>query len=532
MTSRLAFEMPTEGVTLQQGKLAWDGSIDYAGAEAGGLQVAGKLELEQTRLDPRDADLRLVSFEKLAMESVRVQGVESITIENLAIADAVFAQSRTDAEAIENKEPPPLHIASLDIDRIEVTEGKRVSIDNILSDHATYIARRNKDGVWRMATIIGSLPFTRDEEKPAETGQDVPAEKPTSIRVGVLKNTNATLILEDYSVTPEFRVTLNLLQASKDIDSAKPDQDTHVYLEGSIAKHNKVEIKGTMRPFATPPALNLEGNIEGLELPPLSPYAIDSIGHRLDSGEMDAVSTLKVVDGKLEGQNQLTMRSLQIAPVKGEQLDKMQGQLAVPLNKALDMLRDDHDVIRLKLPITGDLENPDFDISDAINQAIAKATKEGAITSLTLLLQPYGSLITVARYAADVASAIKLDPVVFSPASAEIDAARYDYLDKVAGIIAQRPNINVRLCGVATAADRTALQERALAAGAEREKKKSEQQVPPISDEQLVEIADQRDAAIEEYLISKHGIKPGRLVACQPAIDAKPEAEPRVDLLI
>ena len=43
---------------------------------------------------------------------------------------------------------------------------------------------------------------------------------------------------------------------------------------------------------------------------------------------------------------------------------------------------------------------------DAINQAVAKATREGAIASLSLLLQPYGSLITVARYAADKASAV------------------------------------------------------------------------------------------------------------------------------
>ncbi|UCC56806.1 MAG: DUF748 domain-containing protein, partial [Gammaproteobacteria bacterium] len=528
----LAVEMPAEGVTLQQGKLAWDGSIDYADAETGGLQVAGKLELEQTRLDPRDADLRLVSFDKLGIESVRVQGVELITIENLAVADVVFAQTLTGIDAAEDKEPPPLQIASLDFDRIEVTDGKRVSIDTILSDHATYVARRNKGGEWRMATIMGSLPFPHDEDRPVETGQEVAEEAPGSIRVGVLKNTNATLTLEDYSVTPEFRVTFDMLEVTKDIDSAKPDQDTHVYLKGSIAKHNKVEIKGTVRPFATPLALNLEGNIEGLELPPLSPYAIDSIGHRLDSGELDAVSTLKLVNGKLDGQNQLTMRSLQISPVKGEQLDKMQGQLAVPLNKALDMLRDDHDVIRLQLPITGDLENPDFDASDAINQAVATATKEGALTSLTLLLQPYGSLITVARYAADMASAIKLDPVVFSPGSAEIDAARHDYLDKVAGIIAQRPNINVKLCGVATTADRMALQEQAMAAIAEKKNKESEQQAPAIDDEQLVEIADQRDAAIKDYLINKHGIKPGRLVACQPAIDAEKDAEPRVDLLI
>ena len=236
--------------------------------------------------------------------------------------------------------------------------------------------------------------------------------------------------------------------------------------------------------------------------------------------------------GELDGMNKLTLRSLVLSPVESKQLDKMNSQLAVPLNKALDMLRDNHDVIRLKLPITGDLDNPEFDASDAINQAVAKAAKEGAITSLTLLLQPYGSLITVARYAAEKAAEIKLDPVVFTPATADVDAARHEYLDKVAGIIKQRPNVNVRLCGVATTADRTALQEQALAAGGDKKKKQPEQQAPAIDDAQLIDLADQRDAAIKDYFIEKHGVKPGRLVACNPAIDAAEGAEPRVDLLI
>jgi hypothetical protein len=529
----LVFDMPGEGVNLQQGKLVWDGSVDYADTESGGLQVAGKLELEQTRLDPRDKDLRLVHFGKLAIESIRVQGVDRITIENLAIADVVFAQALTGADAPEGKdrEPPPLKIASLGFDKIEVTDGKRVSIDTILSDHATYVARRNKGGEWRMATILGSLPFADDDEETLEAvGQQAPDDEATSIRVGVIKNTNATLTLEDNSVSPAFQTRFNMLAVTRDIDSAKPDQDTHVYLQGNIAKHNKVEIKGTVRPFAETLSMNLEAHIEGLEMPPYSPYAIDAIGHRLDSGQLDADSTLVLDKGKLDGMNNLTLRSLVLSPVESKSLDKMEIHLAVPLNKALDMLRDEHDVIRLKLPITGDLDNPNFDASDAINQAVARATREGVITSLTLLLQPYGSLVTVARYAAEKAAEIKLDPVVFTPASADIDAAHHDYLDKVAGIIKQRPNVNVRLCGVATAADRVALQEQALVA--DKDKKKSQQQAPANDDRQLIDLADRRDATIKDYFIDKHGVKPGRLVACKPVIDAAEGAEPRVDLLI
>ncbi|MFV1974021.1 MAG: DUF748 domain-containing protein, partial [Thiohalobacterales bacterium] len=504
----LKLAIPEERIDLQQGVALWDGTAAYVAADTADLEVDGKLHFEKTRVGAIGSNLQLASIEVLDAENISVQGMDAIKIGSVSIDTAVFAETlgETDEPGGQAGEPPPLRIASLDFGNIVVTDGKRVSIDTIHSDQAAYIAQRSKGGKWRMATIIGSLPFADKEETPVAAGQQAPDDEAASFRIGVLKNTNATLTLEDYSVSPAFKTRFNMLEVTKDIDSAKPDQDTQVYLKGNIAKYNKVEIKGTVRPFAEAFSMNLEAHIEGLEMPPYSPYAIASIGHRIDSGQLDSDSTLSIDKGKLDGTNNLTLRGLVLTPVEGEALEQMERELAVPLNKGLDMLRDKHDVIHLQLPILGDLDNPDYDASDALNQAVARATKEAAITTLTMLLQPYGSVITVARYAADKAAEIKLDPVIFSPASAEIDPARHDYLGKVAGIVKQRVNVNVRLCGVATSADRTALQGKGQETG---------------EDEHLLSLADQREAAIKDYFINKHAIKAGRLVACQPRIDAE-----------
>ena len=141
----------------------------------------------------------------------------------------------------------------------------------------------------------------------------------------------------------------------------------------------------------------------------------------------------------------------------------------------------------------------------------------------------------MARYAADKASAVRLDPVGFAAASDVLEEARHDYLDKVADIVAKRPGINIMLCGVATAYDRVELVRQAGAAQAEGKDRKQVKDAPPpveVPDEQLIELADRRDAAVKDYLVGKHGIKPGRLVACQPRIDPDGDADPRVDLLI
>ena len=536
--SGIDFAMPSQRFRLREDAVNWDGSVGYTGGESGDLKLSGALNLDSMEIDALEEATRLLGFDALSVDRIDIQGVDAITIENLQINGALLADSSSGAEEVteQAKRVPPLQIASLNLDRIEVTGGKRVSIDTIESRGAQYTALRNKGGKWRMATIIESLPFMgQTEEGDSDDSGDGDAE-PGSVRVGVLKNTDLVLRFEDYSVTPPFRAELSGMVVTENIDTARPDQDTHIYLEGKSARHDSIQVKGTVRPLASPVSLNLESNIEGLELPPLSPYAIASIGHRLDSGQVDAETTLKVDKGQLDGMNRLVMKGLSISPVKSNGQEQMNTQLAVPLDKGLDMLRDDHDVIRLELPITGALDSPDFDISDVINQAVAKATKEGAIASLTLLLQPYGSLITVARYAADKASAVHLDPVEFAPASDVLAEERHDYLDKIAGIIAKRPGINIMLCGVATAYDRVELVKQASAAQAEGKDKKQAKDAPladvEVPDDQLIGLADRRDEAIKDYLVEKRGIKPGRLVACQPRIDPDGGASPRVDLLI
>jgi hypothetical protein len=116
-----------------------------------------------------------------------------------------------------------------------------------------------------------------------------------------------------------------------------------------------------------------------------------------------------------------------------------------------------------------------------------------------------------------------------------LDEARHEYLDKVAGIILKRPGINIMLCGVATAYDRVELARQETASRSEgRDKKQDKAALPPVEvpEEQLIDLADRRDAAVKDYLVDKHGVKPGRLVACQPRIDPDGGATPRVDLLI
>ena len=264
------------------------------------------------------------------------------------------------------------------------------------------------------------------------------------------------------------------------------------------------------------------------------------LGYELKSGDLDADSSIRIDNGVMDGRNRLTLRALAVAPVDNAAREQLDSQLSLPLGTALDMLRDTHDTIKLDLPVSGDIDSPNFDISDVVNTAVSKALKKASLTYLTLALQPYGALISIAKLAGEAAAKVRLAPVDFGPGSAEQRQGSHDYLDKVAGILASRPELNIKVCGVANESDRATLSAQATAALAEkpagREGEKSGEKPPVgpvrIGDAQLLDLASRRAEAVTDYLVTRHAVNASRLVDCQPSIDSTPAGKGRVDLLI
>jgi hypothetical protein len=234
----------------------------------------------------------------------------------------------------------------------------------------------------------------------------------------------------------------------------------------------------------------------------------------------------------LSGENQLTLRELSVESRNNARTASMDEEISMPLNAALSLLRDRNDTIRLSLPVSGDLASPDVELGSVINKAVGKALRTAALQYAVFALQPFGAMVAVVRLAGK-ATALRLDPVVFAPGTAEVDDTAAAYAGRVAALLEDRPRLNARLCGKAVAADREALAPPAPAPAAATPA--SEAAAPaPVTDEQLTALARHRAEAFRDLLVTAHGIPPDRLLICLPEIEPEgPEAAgPRVDILI
>jgi hypothetical protein len=541
VSSRLegeGFDMvfPDQGLDVSQESFRWDGELVIDSGEATAIKANGSLRLTATDAEAEAGGekIRLARIEGIELGNLVFAGPGDIRLSDLVLRGAVFARD-AGAGAETAAAGSILSADSISADTLRVTDGSRIAIGTLEWRDVLSTVVREPDGQWRPVRILDTLPFTG-------AGEQAPVAEPRGTAAGALRverivvTGKSGMVFEDHSVQPPFRIRQYISRAVlSDVDTARPEQRSRLLLRSSFGRHSRFDVDGTIQPFKAPPAVDLQVALEGVALTPLSPYTVSTLGYSLKSGQLDADSTLRIDAGRLYGDNKLTIRALEVEAADNASQEELEAQLAVPLDTALGMLRDDNDTIRLDLPISGDFDNPDFDISGVINTAVGKALKQGSLTYLTLALQPYGALISVARIAGEAASRVRLQPVGFEPGGMDATSGVGDYLEKVAGIMRDRPDINIRVCGRVVAEDRRALagtKEPVDAAAAAKEGAPAGEagEAGTVSDEQLLALARERADFVKDKLVTEQSVSAARLVDCQPQIEK--EGAPRVDLLI
>ena len=539
----LAVLVPAEELSVYQGKFLWEGTVAVDNGEETAVTAEGYLRLGKLGADVADKKVNLASINDLTIEKLNLLDDGGVTLAGLAITDAVFAKDAEATTGKESRDGSVLSAGLITANTIQVTSGNQVAIGVLEWRDVISLVQRDQDGEWRPVRIIHTLPFSNEEteeKQPAAAPVTQPVVQPDTspgrVTVDEIRVTgDSAIILDDRTVKPPFNMRLTVTEAElKNVDNGQPDLNSPISIKGRISKHSHISVAGTIQPFAERPTLDLKNHVDGISLPQLSPYTVAALGYALESGHLDADSTLKINKGQLDSQNNLVIRGLEMTGVENESREKLDSQLIVPLDTALSMLRDKNDTITLALPVSGDINSPDFGIGDIINIAVSKAVKQGSLTYLKFALQPYGALITVAQLAGDAAMKVRLHPVGFEPGLVTSTGEAGSYLKKVAGIIKDRPEVNIKICGLAVAADRIALAGGTASKEADSKTAGSTKGGKQVTDQQLLDLAKQRAGFVKDELVTKYGVTASRLVACTPHIDDAEDDDnmPRVDLLI
>jgi outer membrane protein OmpA-like peptidoglycan-associated protein len=461
------------------------------------LQLANvnTVSLEQAALSLQKS----VSINHLTLQQVRA--LKPLVDEDTDTTDPVVQLSQTRLESIEFQfEPQSLQLQSVDLDGLNILMKRH-------SDSSLY--------------AIEHLPAVEPTEKSSLQQNPELAEEqsttPLLVKVQQVKiGNNSTIRIVDQSVKPTFKTTVSPLNLTiENIDSTDPASRTSIDMNASVNSGNRITANGWLTPFADKRDAEIKLNIHALDLVMFSPYSAQAAGYQVRSGRINVTLNGNIDDDIVKLNTELVAQRLNLDATSDAAREQSAQTLGIgmPIDAALALMKDKKGNITIEVPVSGNLEDPNFAIGPAFRKAMLQAVKKGSVTYAAYVLQPYGSILIGAKLLGK-ATALRLESVRFDAGEAKLNQRAKNYLKKIAGLMNDRPGINITLCGTATGSDRKELSNRNV----------------NQMEQALRSLAEQRGDEVKKHLIDQFGIAADRFFDCQPRVTSDESAQPEVRL--
>jgi hypothetical protein len=418
-----------------------------------------------------------------------------------------------------------------------------------------------------------------------------PGESPETtldVRLGTLVVADpAVLRFTDASTSPAIHVETVFNELTiVGLDTGDPARRTELKLAAAVNEFTQVDLSGWIAPFATSPAFDLQGSVSALELPVFSPYAAELAGVNLESGRLSTTSRGKVIDDALDAEVTIDLVGLEFSPLSPEDEARLSDTAGIPIETAVALLQDGDGRIELSVPVSGDLDNPEFDLGQVVNRAVGNAI-QGAIMGTLKLLFPPAMLLSMFDEEGD--GGVAFQPIGFAPEGDAISPDGSAFLDNLGSLLTKRPKLSIKVCGRTTATDfesfvtrlaearQAQILEEWQAAVAALEAQTADVPTGPKEDvvsdsakkpedlatgggeakagpprrpdinmtavkaevaatsleqarSELTKLAADRTRAVRRDLSERLGIPAERVAECRPVFDAKDDGEPRVEV--
>ena len=266
------------------------------------------------------------------------------------------------------------------------------------------------------------------------------------VRIGRLRFLNANLDFTDRSLTPPFTAKIYALNGVVTGLSSKRNARSQIQLDGRVGKFGLARIRGGLNPFSPRDNTDVGVVFKNIDMVPTTPYAMKFAGYKIDAGKLSLDLRYRVKNGRLTGANQIVIDNLTL----GERVDSPDAW-KLPLQLAIAILKDSSGRIDLNLPVTGDLNDPQFSYGAVVWKAIGNVL--GKIVSA-----PFRALGQLLGFSGE-----QLESIDFDPGSERLLPPELEKLQHVAQIMSRRAQLKLSVPGqYSEAADGAALRARAV----------------------------------------------------------------------
>ena len=336
---------------------------------------------------------------------------------------------------------------------IDVDWPARVTVDRLaLARPWVLVERDDKGGLALRSLLTGRTDSCKPGPcAPAEASSD----EPLAVSVAHLTVEGGGARVVDQSVSPPFAVDLQSASVKADGLSTADPKPARLDLNGRLGPGSELVLRGTVGALGGPLRVDVNGEVRDFAIPRANPYLLRQVGWKSTEGRITSKIQCKIDGQALSAKTDIRLSQLHV--MKAAASDGAQARIGLPLGVITALMKNRRGDINLSLPVGGRLDDPRFELSEAIWGAVRAV----AVNAITLPVSWIGRV----RFTPDSRiERIEVDPVPFEPGTEMLTEEGRAKVTRLAAFLDQLPDVRMSLTPVVSSGDVEALRRRPVEA--------------------------------------------------------------------
>ena len=354
-----------------------------------------------------------------------------------------------------------------------------------------------QDGRSNFRRMFAREKISQETSTEATKSQQPMADKSkVQVDIKAIKVNEGNMYFSDFSLKPQFTTRVRQLNGTLLGVSNIPGQYALIALDGQVDRRGSMRARGQLA-FEDPRRNNdLSLTFRNLPMHSMNPYSVAFAGHEIESGRIDVDLKYATKEGLLHGQNHFVINQIKL----GKELEDFKGR-RLPIQLAISLLEDSDGLIDVNIPVSGNVDAPEFSMGHLVWQAITTVLGNIATAPFKALGSLFGGESSISG-------------VYFLLGESVVTPPEREKLEKLAAFLVKRPTAKLTFFGTYDAkADRVELAraqaDRAilLAAGFK------------LADDEPLPVPSLVDPRIQSGLKSAYGSQVGRIKLARQLIN-------------
>ncbi|MGY2171727.1 DUF748 domain-containing protein [Pseudomonas gingeri] len=409
----------------KQGKVLASGEVNLS-------PISARLKVKTQDIDLRVAQAYVEPFIRLEVRSGMLGSDLDVNLKNVdPLAFSVTGRAQVDQlhtlDTLKTRDF--VKWQKLVVDGLNYQHGDSLSIDKVslFQPYARFMI--NDDRTTNVDDLLIPQPAGGAGKSTAKAAPS--NSKPLGIHVGGIAINDGSANFADFSLTPNFATAIQQLNGQIGTIDSRQAKPADVDIKGKVDRYAPVTIKGALNPFDPMASLDIATSFKRVELTTLTPYSGKFAGYRIRKGRLNLDLHYLITKGQLKAENKLVVEQLQL----GEKVDSPDA-VDLPIKLAIALLKDSDGKISIELPVSGDLNNPQFSVMPIVWQTLRNLIVRAATAPFKFI----GGLIAGG-------DSQDLSNVAFAPGSSDLSKDAESSLSKLAAALKERPNLRLEIEG-------------------------------------------------------------------------------------